>query len=447
MKKLVLFLFLITHIINQTFAQKNKKKVIDDAPAALKAKIFAKAEAIESKVVAWRRDFHQYPELSNREYKTAEKVANHLRSLGIEVQTGIAKTGVVGLLKGGKPGPVIALRADMDALPVKERADIPFASKVMGEYNGQPVPVMHACGHDTHMAILMGVAEVLSANKADLKGTIKFIFQPAEEGVPDGELGGAEQMVIEGVMENPKVDVVFGLHINAQTNVGKITYKPEGTLAAADIFKIKIKGKQTHGAYSFLGVDPIVTGAEIVNVLQTIVSRNVNLTENAATVSVGIFNAGVRNNIIPEEANLTGTIRTLSIADQDLVHKRIREIAVNIAESAGAVAEVEIIKVCPVTFNDVALTELMLPTLKSVAGDKNVELRKAVLGAEDFAFYNLKAPSLFIFLGGKAINTPDEKAAAHHTPDFFIDESGFTLGVKAMSMLAVEYADKAAIQK
>jgi amidohydrolase len=429
----------------EIIAQNTKKKAVKiDNVEILQAKIFKNAEAIEGKVIAWRRDIHANPELGNREFKTAEKIAKHLKELGIEVKTGVAKTGVVGLLVGGKPGPVVALRADMDALPVKERADIPFASKAIGEYNGKPVPVMHACGHDTHVAILMGVAEILAANKADLKGTIKFIFQPAEEGAPEGEEGGAELMVKEGVMENPKVDVVFGLHIAAQTQIGNVRYTPKGTMAASDWFKIKVKGKQTHGAYPWLGIDPVVVGSQIVMGLQTIVSRNTNLQESGAVVSVGIFNAGVRANIIPEEINLTGTIRTLDVKVQDKIHERIREIATNIAESAGATAEVEITKMCPITYNDEALLNKMLPTLKSVAGDDHVELGQPTFGAEDFAFYAQKAPCLFFFLGGAPHNIPIEKTAPHHTPDFYIEEGGFTLGVKTMSMLAINYMEMSA---
>lgn len=442
MKYFFTILIICTVIGKNSFGQATKKKSSkSDNSEVLKAKVFQNAEAIESKVIAWRRDFHENPELGNREFKTAEKVAKHLRSLGIEVKTGVAKTGVIGLLVGGKPGPVVALRADMDGLPVKERAEIPFASKVIGEYNGKQVPVMHACGHDTHVAILMGVAEILAANKADLKGTVKFIFQPAEEGAPEGEQGGAELMVKEGVMENPKVDVIFGLHINAQTAIGNIRYKPEGTMAASDWFKIKVKGKQTHGAYPWLGNDPVVTASQIVMGLQTIVSRNTNLSETGAVVTVGQFNSGVRSNIISEEANLAGTIRTLDTKVQDKIHDRIRQIATNIAESAGATAEVEITKMCPVTYNDPALTELMLPTLKNTAGETHVELAPATFGAEDFSFYQQKAPGLFFFLGGAPSGTPIEKTAPHHTPDFYIEEGGFTLGVKTMSMLTINYLE------
>jgi amidohydrolase len=405
----------------------------------LKIKISEKASSLESKVIAWRRDFHQNPELGNREFKTAEKIAAHLRSLGIEVQTGVAKTGVVGILRGGKPGPVVALRADMDALPVKERVNIPFASKAEADYNGKTVSVMHACGHDSHIAILMGTAEVLASIKEELHGTVKFIFQPAEEGPPEGEEGGAELMVKEGVLENPKVDVIFGLHINAQTEVGKIKYKPKGTMASSDWFTIKVKGKQSHGAYPWMSIDPIVTASQIVLGLQTIVSRNVELTESAAVVSVGQINAGVRSNIIPEELIMNGTIRTLDSKTQDLVHSRIKQISTNIAESAGATADVTITKKTLITYNDPALTQNMLPTLENAAGKENVILATAVTGAEDFSFYQAKIPGLFIFLGGMPKGKQASDTAGHHTPDFFIDESSFVLGMKVMSELTIDY--------
>lgn len=409
---------------------------------ALKAKIAQKAELLEAKVVAWRRDFHQNPELGNREFKTAEKVAAHLKSLGIEVKMGVGKTGVVGILKGGKPGPVVALRADMDGLPVKERVEIPFASKAIGEYNGQPVSVMHACGHDTHVAILMGTAEILAGMQKDLKGTVKFIFQPAEEGAPEGEEGGAALMVKEGVLDNPKVDVIFGLHINAQTEIGKIRYRPGGTMASSDWFKIKIKGKQTHGASPWQGVDPIVTASQVIMGLQTIISRNAPINESAAVVTVGQINGGVRSNIIPEEVNMNGTIRTLDPAVQDMIHARIAQIATNIAQSAGATAEVKITKMCPITFNDVALTDKMVPTLEGVAGKENVTITAAATGAEDFAFYQQKVPGLFFFLGGAPKGKAEKDTAPHHTPDFYIDEGGFVLGMKSMASLVVDYMEK-----
>ncbi len=430
MKKIILFTGLFTFSL---FASAQNE--------VLKSKIAQKAASLESKVITWRRDFHQNPELGNREFKTAEKIAAHLRSLGIEVQSGVGKTGVVGILKGGKPGPVVALRADIDALPVKERVDIPFASKAEGEYNGNIVPIMHACGHDTHIAILMGTAELLASIKNELKGTVKFIFQPAEEGPPEGEEGGAELMIKEGVLTNPKVDVIFGLHINAQTEVGKIKYRPKGTMAASDWFKIKIMGKQTHGAYPWLGIDPIVTASQIVMGLQTIVSRNVNITESAAVVSVGQINAGVRSNVIPEELTMNGTIRSLDSKVQQMVHSRIKQIATAIAESAGATADVTITNKTAITYNDPSLTEKMIPTLEAVAGKENVLLTPAVTGAEDFSFYQEKIPGLYFFLGGAPKGKPISETAPHHTPDFYIDESGFVLGMKAMSDLTIDYME------
>lgn len=412
------------------------------APAALKAQIDKAAASVESKVVSWRRDLHQNPELGNRENRTAGKIAAHLHSLGIEVQTGVAKTGVVGLLRGGKPGPVVALRADMDGLPVTERVDLPFKSTTKTEFNGQQTGVMHACGHDTHVAMLMGAAEVLAGMKAELRGTVKFIFQPAEEGAPAGEEGGAELMVKEGVLQNPKVDAIFGLHINSQTEVGTIKYRPGATMAAVDQYAIKIRGKQTHGAAPWSGVDPIVTAAQVVMGLQTIVSRNVILTDNAAVVTVGALHGGIRQNIIPEDANMIGTIRTFSPEAQKLVHRRINEIATHIAESAGAKADVKIDIMYPVTYNDPTLTDRMVPTLEAVAGKDNVKITPAQTGAEDFSFYQQKVPGFFFFLGGMAKGKKVEDAAPHHTPDFQIDESGFTLGVRSLCHLTVDYMEK-----
>lgn len=411
---------------------------------ALKQKVAEKADAIEKKVIDWRRDFHEHPELGNQEFRSSEIIAKHLKSLGIEVKTGVAKTGVVGILKGGKQGPVVALRADMDGLPVIERVAIPFASKVKTQFNGQEVGAMHACGHDSHMAILMGVAEVLSSMKSDLKGTVKFIFQPAEEGPPFGEQGGAELMVKEGVLENPHVDAIFGLHINSQTEVGKITYRPGGTMAAVNDMKITVKGKQAHGAYPWSSIDPVVVSAQIVNALQTVVSRNLNVTENAGVVTIGSIHGGVRSNIIPEEVVMMGTVRNLSKDDEKMFIERIKTIVTKTAEAAGATAEIKIPFSVhyPVTFNDPSLTARMLPTLQAVAGTDNVQLKPAVTGAEDFSFFQEKIPGLFIFLGGMPKGQDPLKAPSHHTPDFFIDESGFTLGVKALADLTIDYMNK-----
>jgi len=429
MKKILTLLF--TGLALNTFAQSD----------ALKQKVAAKADAIEKKIIEWRRDFHEHPELGNQEFRTAEIIAKHLKSLGIEVKTGVAKTGVVGILKGGKPGPVVALRADMDGLPVPERTDVPFASKIKAQFNGEQVSVMHACGHDSHMAILMGVAEVLAGMKNEIKGTVKFIFQPAEEGPPFGEEGGAELMVKEGVMENPKVDVIFGLHINSQTEVGKITYRPGGNMAAVNDMKITVKGKQAHGAYPWSSIDPIVVSAQIINSLQTIVSRNLDVTENAGVVTIGSIHGGLRSNIIPEEVVMMGTVRNLSKADEAMFIDRIKTIVTKTAEAAGATAEVKIPFSVhyPVTYNDPALTAQMLPTLQAVAGANNTLLNPAVTGAEDFSFYQEKVPGLFINLGGMPKGQDPLKAPSHHTPDFFIDESGFTLGVKALTNLTLDY--------
>jgi amidohydrolase len=397
------------------------------------------ATEIEPKVIEWRRNIHQYPELSNREFKTAAKVADHLKSLGLEVTTGVAHTGVVGILKGAKPGPVIALRADMDALPVTERNDLPFASKEKAIFNEQETGVMHACGHDSHVAILMGVAEILSRNKNDLRGTIKFIFQPAEEGAPKGEEGGAGLMVKEGVLENPKVDVIFGLHIQSISKLGTIRYKPGGMMAASDWFTIKVKGRQSHGAAPWMGVDPITISAQIINGLQTIVSRQSDLTNEAVVITVGRIQAGLRENIIPEEATMAGTIRTLDKDMQKDVHNRIKHTAEKIAESAGATAEVTFTGMTPVTYNDPDLTEKMVPSLERAAGKENVVMIHAVTGAEDFAFYQEKVPGFFFFVGACPPEVDPEKAPSHHTPDFLIDERGILTGLKAMLNVTLDY--------
>jgi len=405
----------------------------------LQTNIDGMAREMEPKLIEWRRHFHQYPELSNREVKTAAKIAGHLKSLGIEVQTGIAYTGVVGILKGAKPGPVIALRADMDALPVTERNSLPFASKEKTTFNGVETGVMHACGHDTHVSILMGVAEILAKNKSELKGTVKFIFQPAEEGPPAGEKGGAGLMVEEGVLDDPKVDVIFGMHISSITPLGRVTYRPAGMMAASDWFSIKVKGKQSHGAYPWMSVDPIVVSAQIITGLQTIVSRQTELTKEAAVITIGRMQAGIRENIIPEEAFMAGTIRTLDASMQEKIHEKIKLTATKIAESAGATAEVTIDKKTPVTYNDLALTKKMVNSLQKAAGEKNVVLINAVTGAEDFAFYQQKAPGFFFFVGAMP---PDQDLAtvpAHHTPDFMIDERGMLTGLKAMLQVTLDY--------
>lgn len=398
--------------------------------------------AIESKVIEWRRDIHQNPELSNREFNTAEKIAKHLKSLGIEVQTGVAHTGVVGLLKGKHAGKVVALRADIDALPVTERNDLTFKSNVTSEYLGQEVGVMHACGHDTHIAILMGVAEVLAKNTDKIHGTVKFIFQPAEEGAPPGEEGGAELMVKEGVLDNPKVDAIYGLHIGSYLPVGHIAYKPGGALAAAQRFVVNIKGKQSHGSQPWGGIDPIYVASKIVDGFQSIISRELELTKEAAVITVGKISGGVRNNIIPESAELIGTIRTLDYDMQKQVNDRMKEMAADIAKAYRAEATVQIAKGVPITYNDPALTEASLPSLQQMAGAENVHLIKAITGAEDFSFYQEKVPGFFFILGGKDPNAGPDDHFPHHTPDFKVDDSGLLLGVKAMSEVALDYLDR-----
>jgi len=383
--------------------------------AALDARIATLAAAEQAKVVAWRRDLHEHPELGNEETRTAQLIATQLKSLGLEVQTGVARTGVVGILRGGKPGRVVALRADMDGLPLTEATGLAFASTVKSTYLGQPVGVMHACGHDTHVAMLLGAAEVLSQVKKDLPGTIKFIFQPAEEGSLPGTVGGAKLMVQEGVLDKPKVDAIFGLHIWASTPVGQLTYRPGGEMASSDRFTVKVIGKGSHGAKPWSSVDPVVTAAEIIVALQTIVSRQVDLAQDAAVVTVGTVQAGVRYNIIPPDATLSGTIRALSVKTQEQIWAAIKRTANGISAANGATAEVSIEPYVPVTYNDPALTARMLPTLQRTAGTANVTEIKAVMGAEDFACFQEKVPGLFIFLGGMAPGA-DPATVADHTP-------------------------------
>ena len=393
--------------------------------------------SIEKKVIDWRRHFHQNPELSNREFKTAEVIAAHLKSLGLEVQTGVAHTGVVGILKGKHPGKVLALRADIDALPVEERNDLPFKSTVKSTFMDTPVGVMHACGHDTHTAILMGAAELLSQHKDQIHGTIKFVFQPAEEGPPPGEVGGASLMVKEGVLKNPDVDVIVGLHINSQTPVGMIRYKPGGTMAAAQRFVLKINGKQTHGSQPWAGVDPILIASKVIDAYQTIISRESDLTNEAAVISVGKITSGVRFNIIPESLEMIGTVRTLDFEMQRHINQRMHELAKGIAEAYGGTADLEIQDFISITNNDPGLVNALLPTLERVAGKDQVLLSKATTGAEDFSYFQEEVPGFYFFLGGM---TPGSTGSfPHHTPDFKIDESGLLLGVKAMTEISLDY--------
>ncbi len=410
----------------------------------LRLEIQSASKKIEQQVIDWRRDIHQNPELGNREFRTSALVAKHLKSLGMEVKTNVGITGVVGILKGGQDGPVVALRADMDGLPVFERTPVPFASKVKTMYNGNETHVMHACGHDSHVAILMGVAEILTGMQEGLKGTVKFIFQPAEEGAPKGEEGGAELMVKEGVLENPHVDVIFGLHIDAQSEVGKITYRPGAMFAGVGDMKITVKGKSAHGASPWDAVDPIVTSAQIINNLQTIVSRNVNLRNNPAVVTIGAIHGGNRSNIIPEQVEMLGTVRTLSDADEKLVFERIRQVITKTAEANGAEAIIELpySSHYPVTFNNLELTANMIPSLQKSAGESNVMLIPPKTGAEDFSFFANEVPGFYFYIGGLPKGKDPKTAASHHTPDFFLDESGFITGVNAMTNLVIDYMEK-----
>jgi amidohydrolase len=401
---------------------------------ALPADIQPKIDAVMPKVVTWRRDFHQHPELSNQEFRTAEIIADHLRALGMEVQTEVAHTGVVGTLRGGD-GPVVALRADMDALPVTELVDLPFASKAKGVYQGREVGVMHACGHDNHVAILMGVAEVLAGMGDELPGTVKFIFQPAEEGTPDGSIGGAELMLMEGVFENPRPDVVFGLHVFPYP-VGTIATRPGGLMASSDRHQITIKGKQTHGAVPWAGVDPIVAASQVVMGLQTIVSRQLDATLTPSIVTVGRIEGGVRNNIIPESVELEGTIRTFDAATRNDIHTRIRRTASNIAEAAGATADIDIDQGYGVTRNDPTLYRQMAPTLEIVAGDRFIEATQTTT-AEDFSYFANEVPGLFLFLGV----APDDPTLIHpnHSPRFYADERALPVGVEALTSMTLDY--------
>jgi amidohydrolase len=392
---------------------------------------------IEDKLIEWRHYFHQNPELSNREFKTSEKIAEHLKSLGLEVETEIAKTGVVGILKGDLPGKVVALRADIDALPVTERNDLPFKSEVRTTFLNTETGVMHACGHDTHISILMATAEVLSKHKDKIKGTIKFIFQPAEEGPPPGEEGGAKLMIKEGVLENPKVDAIFGLHINSETPVGTITYKTGGIMASVERFVINVKGKQTHGSQPWSGVDPILISAKIIDGLQTIISREAKLTDEAAVITVGKITAGTRFNIIPESAEMIGTVRTLDPKMRTMIEMRMKEMTETIAKAYGGEASITFQNNTSITYNDPDLTAQILPSLQNVAGEANVKIIKATTGGEDFSYFQEVVPGVYFFLGGMTPGTTE--AFPHHTPDFKIDDSGMLLGVKAFTQITLDY--------
>lgn len=429
--RLRIVFFFIGLLPAQLLAQKNTK---------LQLKLEAEVKAMEQQVIEWRRKFHQNPELSNRETQTGAFIAEFLRSLGIVVQYPLAKTGVVGVLNTGNHGPVVALRADMDALPITERNSLPFASNVKTNFGGQETGVMHACGHDAHMAILMAVAKILSDNKKELKGTVKFLFQPAEEGVgPDESPAGAELMIKEGVLENPKVDAVFGLHIQSLLPSGTLNYRSGALMAAVDGFDIQVKGKGAHGATPWEGIDPVVVASQIVNGLQTIVSRQTALTEAAAVITVGSFHAGIRRNIIPDEAFLQGTIRTFGPEMQKKVHEKIKLTAMKIAEASGATADVSINIMYPATINDAKLTEKMVSSLEKAAGKENVHSISPVTMAEDFSFFQQKVPGFFFFLGAYPAEMKLERKPTHHTADFMIDEKSFSTGVKALVNVTVDY--------
>ena len=414
----------------------------DVIASSLSEQIDAAAPAVEARVIAWRRDLHANPELGNREFRTSGIVADHLKALGFdEVRTQVAYTGVVGLLKGGLPGPVVALRADMDALPVSEQVDVPFASKVRTLWNGEEIGVMHACGHDCHVAILMGVAEVLAGMRAKLRGSVKFIFQPAEEMAPIGEEGGAKLMIAEGALENPVPKAIFGLHVTSRLNVGTVGYRSGPTMASSDRFSIKVHGKQTHGAAPWLGVDPIVTAAQIVLGLQTVVSRTQDIAREPAVVTVGMIKGGVRENIIPDEVEMRGTIRSFDEGMRDDIHERVTTLAEAISRGSRAGCTVCINKNYPVTVNDPALTEAMVPTLQRVAGPDKLLLVPKVTGAEDFSFFQKIIPGLFFFVGVTEPHIDPAKAYSNHSPKFFADERGLLIGVRSLAHLTCDFLE------
>lgn len=408
--------------------------------AAESSRVDDPIDAVMPKVLAWRRDIHEHPELSNREVRTAGVVAAHLRALGLEVREQVAHTGVVGVLRGGRPGPVIALRADMDALPVTEETDLPFRSAARGTYNGQEVGVMHACGHDAHTAMLMGAAEVLAGMRAQLAGTVVFIFQPAEEGVPAGETGGAPQMIREGVLDDPKVDAIFGLHVFSRLPTGTLHYRPLGIMASSDQMRIVVRGRQTHGALPWQGVDPIVVSSQIVTALQTITARQTDVTLAPAIVTIGVMRGGTRFNIIPDSVVMEGTIRAFDEGMQRDIHARIRRTAERIAESAGATAEVTIAEDGnPVTSNDPVLTERLLPSLQRAAGADNVQLAQVTTTAEDFSHYQRRVPGVFVFLGITPPGPQLASAAPNHSPLFLLDEAALPVGVRTLVTVATDY--------
>ena len=411
-----------------------------DAFLARDAAISQSADRLDDQVIAWRRDLHANPELGNREFRTGKLVADHLRKLGFdEVTEKVAYTGVVGLLKGSRPGPCVALRADMDGLPVIEETDVPFKSVVRTMWNGAEAGVMHACGHDTHVAILMGVAEMLSQMRSEIHGSVKFIFQPAEEMPPIGEEGGAKLMIEQGCMQNPNVDAIFGLHITSKMHTNTIGYRVGPLMASADQFRIFIRGNQTHGAQPWSGVDPIVVGAQVVMGLQTIVSRKMNLTEEPSVVTVGSFQAGNRSNIIPDEAKMEGTIRSFDEKHREEIHQFVEKITTMIAESGGAKAHVHIARGYPVTVNDESLTNWAVPVLKRIATEASVGVCPKTCGAEDFAYYQQAVPGMFFFIGCTPRDQDCKFAPSNHSPRFYVDESGLKVGVKSLAALALDW--------
>jgi amidohydrolase len=410
-----------------------------DSPVPFDALVAAAADRVESKVLAWRRDIHEHPELGNREFRTAKLITEHLRSLGIEVREKVAHTGVIGILRGGKPGPVVALRADIDALPVEEQVDVPFRSKVKVEWNGRECGVMHACGHDAHTSILMGVAEILAGMREQIPGTVKFIFQPAEEGPPDDEEGGASLMIKEGCLEDPKVGAIFGLHVTSNHPTGMIGYRSGPLMASSDMLRVFVRGEQTHGAMPWRGIDPIVVGAQIVMGLQSIVARNMNITKEPSVVTVGVFQGGVRKNIIPDDVKMEGTIRAFDEGQRDEIHGHVKRISEMIAAAGGAKAKVTIKRGYDVTVNDPALMAWSIPTLQRVAGEANVGVVDKVCGAEDFSCYQKVVPGVFLRLGCRPPGQAMADSAPNHSPRFFVDEACLKLGVKTLATLALDW--------
>ena len=419
--------------------------VLPCAASAAPADVDAWAKPVDAKVLQWRRDFHQFPELGNREFRTSKIVAAHLRSLGLEVTTGVAHTGVTAVLKGGKPGPRIALRADMDALPVTENSGLPFQSKQVSEFRGEKVGVMHACGHDSHTAILMGVAEAMAKHRAELPGEVLFVFQPAEEGPPDGETGGASQMLAEGIFKSFKPEAVFGLHVFSTLNAGQVGYRSGPLMAASDRFNIVIKGRQTHGSRPWGGIDPIVAAAEVVTSAQTVVSRRQNLTKQPIVLSFGAIKGGIRYNIIPDSVELIGTIRSFDNDMRDQAFKDLENVAQHVAAAHGATAISQIPDKVgnPVTVNNPALTAQVLPSLRKAAGADNVVEMTLTTGAEDFAYYANEVPGFFYFVGATPKGQDPNTAPSNHSPQFFLDESALPLGTRTLLQVAVDYLNKA----